>query len=204
VAAGLGALRDDDIRAGRRGLARLRNGHHLADQPRAGLAHGGSKRPWITEGQHDGRGLMGNDRGQHPGALRQAPGDEATADPGVARARPLPLDPAAIAIAATDQAQPTGVAHRRGQPAAGDNVHGGKQNWMFNSKRPGQPILDSHRDRAFSFVSSQPNCPRASRARSLPIVKVQVQPIRFAQEPRRRVVLRRRPQQHNRQTRRSR
>jgi hypothetical protein len=102
------------------------HGLHLADQPRAGGLDG--RREWtgIPEGEHDRCELPRKRAVEQVRALLQGPGDEAAADPGVASACPLPFDPVAVAIATAEQAETHGLADRRGEPAAGHEVHGGE------------------------------------------------------------------------------
>jgi hypothetical protein len=72
------------------------------------------------------------------------PGDEAAADPGVARALPLLVKPVAVTIASAEKSEPACVADRRREPAAGDEVHWSEQNRVLNSERLRQPILNGH------------------------------------------------------------
>jgi hypothetical protein len=75
----------------------------------------------------------------------KTPGDEAAADPDVARAAPFSVNPVAVAIAAAEQTEATGLADRRGQPAAGDEIHGGEQNWVLDAQHLSQAVLNGHR-----------------------------------------------------------
>jgi hypothetical protein len=72
------------------------------------------------------------------------PGDEAAADPGVARALPFLVKPVAVTIASAEKSEPACVADRRREPAAGDEVHWSEQNRVLNSERLRQPILNGH------------------------------------------------------------
>jgi hypothetical protein len=75
----------------------------------------------------------------------KTPGDEAAADPGVARAVPFSVDPVAVAITAAEQTEATGLADRRRQPAAGDEIHRREQNWVQDSEHLSQAVLNGHR-----------------------------------------------------------
>ena len=75
----------------------------------------------------------------------KTPSDEAAADPGVARAALFSVDPVAVAITAAEQTEPTGLADRRRQPAAGDEIHRREQNWVLDSEHLSQAVLNGHR-----------------------------------------------------------
>ena len=68
-------------------------------------------------------------------ALRQAPGDEAASNTGVARSRPFPIDPVAITVATTEESEAAGMAYCRREAAARDYVHGGEENRVLNFER---------------------------------------------------------------------
>ena len=57
--------------------------------------------------------------------LRKAPGDEADAEGSgeLSELRGLLLQPASVAIAAAENAEPAGGADRRGETRAGDHIH---------------------------------------------------------------------------------
>jgi len=93
---------------------------------------------------NDRGGVTGQHAVQQAWAFGEAPGDEAAADPGVAGERPLPVDPVAIAVAAAEQSEAAGMGHRRGEPAAGDRVHGGEQNRVLDAECLCQPVPDGH------------------------------------------------------------
>ena len=120
----LRALCNNDVRPRGRCLAGLRYSLHAADQPCTRSAYSGSEWARIAKREHDCSGLVGKGALEQFGGLRKAPGVEATADPGISGACPLPLDPVAVAVAATDQAKPALVAHSCGEPATGDDVRG--------------------------------------------------------------------------------
>src|SRR5262245_26930011 len=104
--ASLGALGDNHVRTGLHCLARLRQGLHLADEPRASVAYGWGEGPWITKRKHDGGRPVSESALQDLRPLSEAPGDEAAADPGVARALPFSVKPVAVAIAAASSPRP--------------------------------------------------------------------------------------------------
>ena len=74
----------------------------------------------------------------------ETPGDEAAADPGVARALPFSVKPIVVTIASAEQSEPACVADRRREPAAGDKIHRSEQNRVLNSQRLRQTILNGH------------------------------------------------------------
>lgn len=59
----------------------------------------------ITERKHNGSGSACESALQDVRSISQAPGNEAAADAGVARALPLLVNPVAVAIAATEQTE---------------------------------------------------------------------------------------------------
>jgi hypothetical protein len=153
VPAGLRALRDNDVRLGLHGLARLRQVLHLADQSRAGGVYLYGERARVAEREHDGCRLMGKHPAQHAGVLRKAPGDEAATDPGVTRPRPFLGDPAVVTIAAAEQTETTCLAHRRGKLTTRDDVHWSEQNRVLNSKRLREAVVEGHRCCSLGFVA---------------------------------------------------
>ena len=78
------------------------------------------------------------------GPLSEAPGDEAAANPGVARALPFLVKPIAVPIASAEQSEPACVADCRRKPAAGNEIHWSEQNRVLNSQRLRQTILNGH------------------------------------------------------------
>ena len=82
VAAGLTALRHDDVRAGVQRLARMVEVLHLGDQRNTGRADAVGERPQVTERQHDGGRLPRQGLVEQLGLSGQAPGDEPAADLG--------------------------------------------------------------------------------------------------------------------------
>ena len=68
----------------------------VAEEPRASIAYGFGERPWIAERKHDRGGPMSESALQDLGPLSETPSDEAAADPGVARALPFLIKPAAV------------------------------------------------------------------------------------------------------------
>ena len=142
--ASLRALSDYDVRTGLYRFARLRQGLHLADEPRASIAYGWGERPWIAERKHDRGGPVSKSALQDLGPLRETPGNEAAADPGVSRALPFSVKPVAIAVASAKQSEPACVADCGGEPAAGDEVHRSEQDRVLNSERLRQTIVNGH------------------------------------------------------------
>src|ERR1700730_17278582 len=71
--------------------------------------------------------------------------DKAAVDPGVRRERPFPVDPVAVAVAATEQAEAARLAYGRGEPTTGNDVHRGQQDRMLNSKNLREAVMDGHR-----------------------------------------------------------
>jgi TIR domain len=67
---------------------------------------------------------------------------KAAANPGIARALPFSIDPVAVAIPATNQSEPTCLAHCSSKSTAGHEVHRGEQYWVFNPERLRQTILN--------------------------------------------------------------
>jgi hypothetical protein len=121
----------------------------------------------TAEREHDRGGLVGENGVEQPRALRQAPGDEAAADPGVACTSPFPFDPAIVAVAATELAEPTGLADRGGEPAAGDEVHGGKQDRVLDAERAGFEALGSSSVAIAAAQGRQDGAHAVSRADSV-------------------------------------
>jgi hypothetical protein len=62
----------------------------------------------------------------------------------ISRRRIFAIEPAAVAIAAADQAKPAGIRHRGRQPAAGDHAHRRGNDGMLDLKPLGQARPQSH------------------------------------------------------------
>jgi hypothetical protein len=78
-------LGHNDVRTGLYRFVSLRNGLHLADEPRAGSAYGWGERPWIAKRKHDGGGPVSKRTLQDLRPLGETPRDKAAPDPGIAR-----------------------------------------------------------------------------------------------------------------------
>ena len=105
---------------------------HLADQKRAGALDAVRMRRRIAEGQHDGRGLALQREIEKTRLPRHAPCNKADADARFARGIELLLEPGFVAIAAAENAEAAGRAHRRGELSIRDKVHRGEQHRMAN------------------------------------------------------------------------
>ena len=123
MAAGLGALRHDDIRAERGRRARVGERLHLQDQPRSGGANRRHERRRIAEREHDRDRLARQRRAQPIGMAGEMPGDETDADRRAVRGCELPLDPGRVVIARADQAETAGPAHGRSERPARHRAH---------------------------------------------------------------------------------
>jgi hypothetical protein len=71
---------------------------------------------------------------EQAGLFGERPRDEAAADPPVARRGKLPLEPLLVAVAAADQPEAAGLAHRPGQATAGDAAHRRQQHRVRDVK----------------------------------------------------------------------
>ena len=146
MAAGLGALRHQNVGAGIQRL--LSHGFilNLTDQQRSRLLDAGRKWFGIAERQHDRARPCGQRDIQQVGLLRQTPGDEADAE----RRRllleffRLLLEPASFAIAAAENSKTAGAAHRCRQPRAGNHIHRRQQHRMPDAQQASQWGLDRH------------------------------------------------------------
>src|SRR5262249_39852771 len=125
----------------------------------ARIAYGWGVGPWIAKRKHDGRGPMSKSALQNLGPLSETPGDEAAADPSVARALPFSVKPVAVAIPTAEQSQPACVADRRREPATRDEVHRSEQSRVLNSQRLCQTILNGHAfDHRSGWEQERSNC----------------------------------------------
>src|SRR6476619_4629387 len=119
MAAGFGALRDDDRSAG---VERFRDVAHrlrLADDRDAGVARLARERRRIAEGEKETDGPACNSPINKFGRFLRRPGDEAEADQRVAGGAVLRLEVARAAIsagvAAAENAEAAGIGHRSGE-----------------------------------------------------------------------------------------
>ena len=103
--ASLGPLGHNDVRTGLHRFARLGQGLHLADEPRARIPYGRGEGPWVAKRKHDRGGPVSKSALQDFRSLSEIPGDEAAADPGVARALPFLVKPVAVTIASAQQSK---------------------------------------------------------------------------------------------------
>ena len=160
VAAGLGALGHDDVRAGFQSRARVGDGLHLTDQHAAGGADRGREGCRIAEREHQGGGRVGKHLVQQMRLACQRPGDEAAADARIAGGYEFVIEPRRIAIAAADQPEPARRRDGGGEPAPRHAAHGREQD--------GVPDVEPFREaRADQWISPE----RASASRSLAGVK---------------------------------
>ena len=140
VAAGLGALRDQDIGARVERLPRHVLGLNLADQQRARRFDARREGRGVTERKHD-RAWTGSERDVQQFRLPgEAPGDEADAEGigDVGKLGGLLLQPRPVAVTAAENAEPAGSADRGCQARAGNDVHRRQQDRMPDAQASGQ------------------------------------------------------------------
>jgi hypothetical protein len=88
---------------------------------------------------------MGKGIRKHFGVFSKAPSYKTATNPRITCSIPLAIDPFAIAIATAKQAKPARLTDRRREPAAGYEIHGGKQNWVLDPEHSRQFGLNRHR-----------------------------------------------------------
>jgi len=146
VPAGLGALRDYEVGPRSRDGARVFDALDLEDQGTPRLIDGGDVRPGVPKGEQEGVGLEA--QGELHGLAGGAPGDEADA-PRTLRPGPdgrqLLAQPARVAVASADQAEPPGVRDRRGQTTARDLGHRGRDYRVVETEPLRKRGFDRHR-----------------------------------------------------------
>src|SRR5689334_3687001 len=127
MAAGFGALRDDDRSAGVERLRDVAHGLRLADDGNAGVARLVRERRRIAEGEKETDGAARDRPLDELRRFLRRPGNEADADRRVAGRAVLLLEVARAAIstgvAAAENAETAGMGHRGGELAAGDVAH---------------------------------------------------------------------------------
>jgi hypothetical protein len=103
-------LGHDDVRTRLLCFPRLRQGLHLADEPRASIPYGRGEGPGVAKRKYDPGGPVSKSALQDFRPLSETPSDEAAADPSVARALPFSVKPVAVTIASAEQSEPACVA----------------------------------------------------------------------------------------------
>ena len=116
MAAGVAALRDDDVGARGGGFLGLRQRLHLADDLAAGVLDPAGERRGIAERQHHRRRSGVERHVERRGVLLQRPDDEADADARIAGLGQFLADGVGVGIAGADQAEPAGIGDGGGEP----------------------------------------------------------------------------------------
>ena len=146
VAAGLAALRHQHVGAGGHRLPRHRQRLHLAQHRHAGALDARQQLAHVAEGEHHERRLALERQVEQPVLARQAPGDEADAETRLRRRQRVEFapQPVLVAVAAAEQAEPAGGAHRGGEARVGHDVHRREQHRVLDREAFGQRRAQRH------------------------------------------------------------
>ena len=146
VAAGLGALRNQNVGAGIQRLLRHVFILHLADQQRAACLMRGANGLGSPNDSMIARGRAASATSSRSGCFARLQVMKPTPNGAglLLELCRLLLEPASFAVAAAENAKTAGAAHRRRQPRAGNHIHRRQQHRMADAQQAGQRRLDRH------------------------------------------------------------